>query len=259
MISTTLSIAGSDPSGGAGVQADLKTALDLGVYGMAVITAITSQNTLGVHRVQPIEPQLVLEQTRSVLSDMPVGAIKIGMVGLSAGVLTELLQHTDAPIILDPVLLTSSGRPLLPAAELPALQELAALACLITPNTDELRELLQGEDPSSWAQHKGTAVLHTGGHGTEEVITNWLHLPDGRSRSISHDRVNSRATHGTGCTLSAAIAAGMARGWPLDRAVEAAIHYTHELVSLSADHPIGSGVAPLLHGLLRAEHSGGSS
>jgi hydroxymethylpyrimidine/phosphomethylpyrimidine kinase len=252
VIPTALSIAGSDPSGGAGIQADLKTFLDLGVYGMAAITALTTQSTQGVLAVHPVDPDVVRSQLRAVLADMPIGAIKIGMVGSSARVITELLAEVEVPTILDPVLASSSGHPLLAPAELPSLRALACSVSLITPNTSELETLLQGEDPSSWAKLTGTAVLHTGGHGTGEQIEDALFLPDGRCLRMVHERIQSRATHGTGCTLSAAIAAGMARGWPLDRAVDAAIISTAELVALSSAHPLGRGTSPLLHGLLRA-------
>jgi len=252
VIPTALSIAGSDPSGGAGVQADLKTFLDLGVYGMAAITALTAQNTREVLEVHPVDPLVVASQVRAVLEDMPIGAIKIGMVGLSAQILSEVLASVDAPIVLDPVLHSSSGHPFVADADLPLLRALARLATVITPNTPELEALLQGQDPAVWAQETGTAVLHTGGHTSGPDIDNTLHLPDGQRLTLSHERIESRATHGTGCTLSAGVAAGMARGWPLDRAVDAAILSTAELVALSRDHPLGSGTAPLLHGLLRA-------
>ena len=252
MIPTALSIAGSDPSGGAGIQADLKTFLDLGVYGMAAITALTTQNTQGVLAVHPVDPDVVRSQLHAVLTDMPVGAIKIGMVGSSAEVIAELLAEVEAPTVLDPVIASSSGHPLVAQDDLPSLRALACSVSLITPNTPELEILLQGEDPSSWAKLTGTAVLHTGGHGTGEQIEDALFLPDGRCLRVVHERIKSRATHGTGCTLSAAIAAGMARGWPLDRAVDAAIISTAELVALSSAHPLGRGTSPLLHGLLRA-------
>lgn len=252
MIPTALSIAGSDPSGGAGIQADLKTFLDLGVYGMASISALTTQSTQGVFEVHPVDPEVTAAQVRAVLSDMPVGAIKIGMVGQSASVLCEVLEEVSAPIVLDPVLESSSGHALLHPNHLPDLRRLARMAAVITPNSPELQTLLEGRSPGEWAQETGTAVLHTGGHQSGGQIEDCLHLPDGRELRLPHARIQSRATHGTGCTLSAAVAAGMARGWPLDRAVDAAILFTSELIALSRDHPLGSGTAPLLHGLLRA-------
>jgi len=254
MIPTALSIAGSDPSGGAGIQADLKTFLEHGVYGMAAVTALTTQSTQGVVAVYPVDPVMVAEQVRSVLGDMPVGAIKIGMVGTSAGVLGELLQETEAPVVLDPVLRSSSGHRLLDPAQLPALLALAQQATVITPNTPELHALLGDSDPQHWAQDTGVAVLHTGGHGEALQIVDALHLPDGRCLRLPHERIASRATHGTGCTLSSAVAAGLARGWPLDRSVEAAIEFTADLLARSRAHPLGEGTAPLLHGLLRDPH-----
>lgn len=251
MIPTALSIAGSDPSGGAGIQADLKTFMDLGVYGMAAVTAITVQNTQGVHEVHPLPADLVGRQVQAIMEDLPVGAIKIGLVSQSAEVIQEALQHHDVPIILDPVLASSSGTPFATSQSLPALRALARQATLITPNTPELEALLDGAQPASWAQETGTAVLHTGGHGQSETLQDVLYLPSGRCIRTAHPRISSRATHGTGCTLSSAIAAGMARGWPLDRAVDAAIDATVELIALSAAHPLGQGTSPLLHGLVK--------
>lgn len=252
MIPTALSIAGSDPSGGAGIQADIKTFMDLGVYGMAAITALTVQNTQGVDAVHPVDPEVVAGQVRALLADLPIGAIKVGMVGSSAAVLREVLQDADAPIILDPVIASSSGHVFVDQTQLAQLQALAAEADLVTPNSPELKILLDGEPPAKWAQSTGTAILHTGGHASGTEIEDVLYLPDGRCLRSAHARVQSRATHGTGCTLSAAIAAGIARGWPLDRAVDAAIIATSELIELSKDHPLGQGRAPLLHGLVKA-------
>ena len=251
MIPTALSIAGSDPSGGAGIQADLKTFMDLEVYGMAAITAITVQNTQGVQEVHPLPPDLVGRQVQAIIDDLPISAIKVGLVSQSADVIREVLQHQGVPIILDPVLASSSGTPFATSQSLPALRALARQATLITPNTPELEVLLDGDAPASWAQETGTAVLHTGGHGQAESLEDVLYLPSGRCIRTPHPRVHSPATHGTGCTLSSAITAGMARGWPLDRAVDAGINATVELIALSAEHPLGQGTSPLLHGLIK--------
>ncbi len=251
MIPTALSIAGSDPSGGAGIQADLKTFMEHGVYGMAAITVLTTQSTQGVEGVHPVDPNLVADQVRAVLEDMPVAAIKIGAVGRSASILQELLANVDVPVVLDPVIRSSSGHPLLPEDHLPALLSLARIASVITPNTPELLELLGQTDPQLWAQETGVAVLHTGGHNKGEEIVDSLHLPCGQCHHLPHQRVHSRATHCTGCTLSSAVTAGLARGWPLDRAVDAAVIFTADLVARSKHHPLGQGNSPLLHGLLR--------
>ena len=154
----------------------------------------------------------------------------------SAGALREVLQETQSPIILDPVLASSSGHRFVDPSQLAELQALARAATLITPNTGELEVLLEGQPPLAWAQLTGTAVLHTGGHSSGDRIEDVLHMPDGRVLATAHARVDSRATHGTGCTLSAAVTAGMARGWPLDRAVDAAIAATAQLIALSKDH-----------------------
>ncbi len=253
MIACALSIAGSDPSGGAGIQADLKTFLDHRIYGMAAITALTTQNTRGVWGVHPVDPELVAEQVRQVLDDMPVGVIKIGMVGRSAAILRTILSDVEAPIVLDPVLVSSSGQPLTESSELDELRDLARMCTVITPNTPELEVLLKGSDPQEWAQDNAVAVLHTGGHGPGDEIVDVLHMPDGRCLHTRHARIEGRAMHGTGCTLSSAIASGLARGWPLDRAVDAAIYSTAELLRRSQTQPLGSGSAPLLHGLVTCE------
>ncbi|MCP4922210.1 MAG: hydroxymethylpyrimidine/phosphomethylpyrimidine kinase [Proteobacteria bacterium] len=234
-----LSIAGSDPSGGAGIQADLKTFAAHGVYGMAAITALTAQNTHRVRWVQPVGPGGVRVQVRAILEDLPVHAVKIGMLG-DASVATAVaheLMDVDVPIVLDPVLGSSTGSPLNEAPE--ALKHLVPLCALVTPNLDELEAL-------PWLLDAGVPLLVTGGHGTGELLVERLVLSTGE-RTFEHPRVETRNLHGTGCTLSSAIAARLALGQPLEQAVEGAIAWVHERIERSACHDLGAGSGPLLH------------
>lgn len=236
-----LTIAGSDPSGGAGIQADLKTFAANGVYGMAAITALTAQNTQRVRWVQPVGPGGIKAQIRAVVEDMPVHAIKIGMLGSAdvAHAVMHALEGVDAPIVLDPVLGSSTGAPL--NEDPGALFELAAMATLITPNTDELEKL-------PWLGELGTNVLVTGGHGATDVLVESLSGPNGE-RTWEHPRVATTNLHGTGCTLSSAITARLALGDDLEPAIDAALRWTWALIEASAQHGLGGGEGPLLHGL----------
>ncbi|NOY28423.1 MAG: bifunctional hydroxymethylpyrimidine kinase/phosphomethylpyrimidine kinase [Oligoflexia bacterium] len=246
-----LSIAGSDPSGGAGVQADLKTFLDHGVYGMAAITAITAQNTLGLARVQSVQPDLLADQIRLVLADIPPAAVKIGMLKDVAIVdlVADLLSDYPGPIVLDPVILSTSGTRLLDApAQRALVTRLAPLATVITPNLPEATVLLGGQEPAAWASSSGVAVLLTDGHGDEATVRDRLYLPDGSSSTVSHPRLDTPNSHGTGCTLSSALAARLARGEDLTDAAHAAVAYVTALLSASATHKLGAGNGPLLHG-----------
>ena len=258
---TALSIAGSDPSGGAGIQADLKTFADHGVYGMAVLTALTAQNTAAVSAVHPVPPEFVAEQLRMVLADLPVGAVKIGMLA-NAGVIRAVaagLRDYPGPVVLDPVMVSTSGHRLLdPHAEETLLTELLPLATVVTPNLPEAELVLAGASPATFAQRTGVAILLKDGHNTEAVVRDLLALPDGRSQTSEHPRIPSRNTHGTGCTLSSAIAARLACGEPLERAVEGALHWLAGLIAASASHDLGAGHGPLLTGLV-PPHGGGKS
>ena len=236
-----LSIAGSDPSGGAGIQADLKTFAAHGVYGMAVVTALTAQNTRRVRWVQPIGPGGVRAQLRAILEDLPVHAIKIGMLG-NAGItnaVAHALEGVEAPIVLDPVLGSSTGAPL--HEDPRALFELAAMASLITPNLDELEAL-------PWLEDLDVPLLIKGGHGLGDTLLDRFVTADGERR-FPHARVETRNLHGTGCALSSAVAARLARGEALEAAVEGGLSWTWELIATSAQHRLGGGSGPLLHGL----------
>lgn len=247
-----LSIAGSDPSGGAGVQADLKTFAAHGVYGMAVVTALTAQSTTGVSGVHPVPPAFVEAQVRTLLADIPPAAIKLGMLANAAVAVAvrAALAGVDAPIVLDPVMVSTSGHALLdPAAQAEVCGPLAEAAALVTPNRPEAAVLLAGAEPQAWADTHGAALLIKGGHDTAAVVEDTLYRPGAASRTWRHPRVRTRNTHGTGCTLSSAIAARLARGDALEDAVAGAICWLAALIERSAGHPLGRGHGPLLHGV----------
>lgn len=251
VVPTALSVAGSDPSGGAGIQADLKVFLDHGVYGMAVITALTAQNTREVRAVHVAPPPFVRAQIQTLRDDMPIGAVKIGMLANAEVALAvcEALAGLSAPVVLDPVLIAKSNARLLdPAAEAVLRGPVVDLATLVTPNLPEAEVLLDGEAPEAWAARTGKALLLKDGHGSGREVADRLFLPDGRVRTWRHPRQDSRNNHGTGCTLSSAIAARLARGETLEAAVEGGLRYVTHLLRFSEDHTLGGGHGPLLHG-----------
>ncbi len=257
-----LSVAGSDPSGGAGIQADLKTFAAHGVYGAAVISAITVQNSRGVTAVQPLEPELVGAQIQAVLSDLPVAAVKLGMLA-NAPVLSAVARGLrqlapQVPVVIDPVLRSTSGRELLQAAALPELLgRLLPLATLLTPNLGEL-ELLDGiEEPLALrCRRLGVALLVKGGHGRADLLEDRLLLPDGRQQRFSHRRVATGSSHGTGCVLSAAIAARLALGQELASAVQHSISWLQGLLRAGVSWRLGAGQGPLPVGLPQAPAPG---
>ncbi len=216
-----LTIAGSDPSGGAGIQADLKTFSALGGYGCAVITALTAQNTAGVTGVFPIPAGFVTEQLDTLFADVGIDAVKIGMIAdaeIAAAVAAALRRYRPAVVVLDPVMVATSGdRLLLPDAEGVLREQLLPLASIVTPNLDEAAALLGADRATDAQQARDQAiallalgarrVLVKGGHldKTQPAI-DYLALPDGVVRELSAPRIDTRNTHGTGCTLSSAIA-----------------------------------------------------
>ena len=251
-IPTVLSIAGSDPSGGAGIQADLKAFQDGGAYGMAAITALTVQDSTGVHGWMPVPADFVRDQIRSVVADMRPDAVKIGMVG-TAATARAIAQGLDAhrgPVVLDPVMVSTSGHALLaPDAEAALVEALVPRATLLTPNLPEAARLFGTVAAADWARAQGTAVLRKDGHGTGDQVRDTLFLPDGSQRVWSHPRIPTRNSHGTGCTLSARIAAALARGCALEDAVDEGIGYLAGLLARSASARLGQGASgPLLHG-----------
>lgn len=257
-----LSIAGSDSSGGAGIQADLKTFSALGVYGATVITAVTAQNTQGVHSQFAIPPQMVYDQIVSVVEDIAPAAIKIGMLSNVAivNVVADALARYNIPIILDPVMVSTSGHNLLSnEAREVIIQRLFPMATLITPNIPEMSTLAampltSAEEKMIAAQHLigcgARAILLKSGHetGDTKVDTLYQKTEDGIDTSyFSSPTIATRNTHGTGCTLSSAIAAFMARGCNLEHAVGAAKEYICKAIAAGADVVIGRGFGPVNH------------
>lgn len=258
-VPAALSVAGSDPSGGAGIQADLKTFAAHGVYGMAVLTALTAQNTREVRGIRAVEPDFVRLQLQAVIDDIPPDAVKVGMVATAgiAGAVADGLSRLPTrrgrarpcPVVVDPVMVSTSGAALLdPAAEAALLDRLVPLATLVTPNLPEAERLLRGESATRWTARTGVALLLKDGHGTAAEVRDRLVLPDGSQHIFTHPRVESDNTHGTGCTLSSAIAAHLARGLGLPAAVERSIAWLAEVIAASAGHGLGGGSGPLLHG-----------
>ncbi|WP_027460180.1 hydroxymethylpyrimidine/phosphomethylpyrimidine kinase family protein [Deinococcus murrayi] len=245
-----LTIAGSDSGGGAGVQADLKTFEAWGVFGTSALTLVTAQNTRGVAAAFPLPPELIAAQIEAVLDDFPVAAVKTGALGRAEAVraVAQVLRGRNLPLVVDPVLLAKSGDSLLEPSAVQVLQEeLFPLATLITPNRPEAQALFGAALPSH------LPLLLKGGHGDGQTVTDELRTPELRC-SLLAPRLLTRHTHGTGCTLSAAIAAALARGLPLAQAVRAAHHYLQ--AALRAAPGLGGGHGPLGHalGAAPAEH-----
>lgn len=232
---TVLVIGGSDPSGGAGVQADLKSVAAMGCYGMAAIAALTVQNTLGVLAVMPVEPAWLEAQVRAVLDDMPVDAVKLGMLGTPGNVraVERALERWPGALVVDPVGAAKGGRSLQGADTLVALQRLAGRAAVVTPNLEE-----------AWAFPRGVRLVK-GGHGDGDRLADVLVDDAGRELARwEHPRVSSLHTHGTGCTLASAIAARLARGEGVVAACGAAITYVQEQIRASSAG-LGRGRGPL--------------
>jgi len=254
-----LTIAGSDSSGGAGIQADLKTFSAFGVYGASVLTALTAQNTRGVQGVEPVRPQFVTAQLTSVLSDLDVSAIKTGMLATApivVAVAAELSQRGRLPLVVDPVMVATSGDVLLASDAIAALKsELFPLGTLITPNMPEAAALLgapvaeteqaAAEQVRAIAQF-GAAVLLKGGHGSGKEAVDFLYA-GGKITRLAAPRIETPHTHGTGCTLSAAIAALMAQGTALEEAVRRAKAYVSAALVAGRDMGIGRGNGPVDH------------
>jgi hydroxymethylpyrimidine/phosphomethylpyrimidine kinase len=234
-LSCLLTIAGSDSGAGAGIQADARTAGAMGVYACTAITAVTAQNSRGVRAWRPVSPDLIAAQIETVLADFPIGAIKTGLLPGAAAVRAvarALARKPKIPLVVDPVLGSTSGTRFLPPAGVKALrEELLPRAALITPNWPEaellsglpVRNLLEVEAAArALAAAHGCAVLLKGGHGPGGECHDCLVLPHGRMRWLVSPRLATPHTHGTGCVLSAGIAAGLARGLKLEPAVVAA-------------------------------------
>jgi hydroxymethylpyrimidine/phosphomethylpyrimidine kinase len=254
-----LTIAGSDSSGGAGIQADLKTFTVLGVYGASVITALTAQSTQGVAGIFPVPPEFVAEQIAAVASDLGVSAAKTGMLNDSGTVLAvaeAVRRHALYPLVVDPVMVATSGDSLMTEGMVAALREdLVPLADLLTPNLPEAARLLDSapatDEAEMAAQAKGLldlgckAVVLKGGHGSGTEAVDIFMERGGEPLRLALPRIATRNTHGTGCTFSAAVAAWLARGESLQSAVAAAKRFVHEALQAGAGLSIGNGAGPV--------------
>ncbi|QND51634.1 bifunctional hydroxymethylpyrimidine kinase/phosphomethylpyrimidine kinase [Phyllobacterium sp. 628] len=259
MTAIALTIAGSDSGGGAGIQADLKTFSALGVYGTSVLTAITAQNTRGVTAIENLSPGIIRAQIDAVLSDIAVGAIKIGMVSTvdTIGAIAETLNRWERKVVLDPVMVATSGDPLLQPDAIEALQQnLVPLALVLTPNLPEAA-LLTGtgiaEDEAQMAKQAElllklgpAAVLIKGGHGRSSLSTDLLF--DGiNMQRFDGPRLSTTHDHGTGCTLAAAIAAGLAKGQDLAHSIGTAKAYLTAAMAAADTLKVGRGRGPVHH------------
>ncbi|KQT31893.1 phosphomethylpyrimidine kinase [Sphingomonas sp. Leaf412] len=263
-----LVVAGSDSGGGAGIQADIRTITMLGGHAMTAVTAITAQNTRGVSRIHPVPADIVVAQMHAVIDDIGVDAVKIGMIGSAetAHAVAEVLEHlcsreganpgsapafagahTTLPIVLDPVMVATSGATLADDATIAALTRLMRLATIVTPNLPEL-DALGGE--GAILSH-GALLLAKGGHAGGATITDRLIGPDGEVARWSAPRIDTRHTHGTGCTLASAIAEGLGRGMDLPAAIARARLFVR--LALHQAPGFGGGHGPMGHHEVRLD------
>lgn len=255
-----LIIAGSDSGGGAGLQADIKTATALGVYASAAVTAVTVQDTRGVHGIHYVPGFIIREQIACVLDDIGADAIKVGMLGAreAAEAVVEIIEHSarTIPLVLDPVLASTSGASLLEERAAAILKErLFPLATLLTPNIPEAEVLaaipVRNSDDMRRAGEKlcgsgPSAVLIKGGHANSDSVEDMLVSKEGM-RVFSSPRIDTRNTHGTGCTLATAIACGLAQRLPLIESIERARAFVHEAIRTAPGFGHGSGPLNHLH------------
>lgn len=259
MTHVALTIAGSDSGGGAGIQADLKTFSALGVYGASVITALTAQNTRAVTMVEPASHKMIAAQISAVFDDLDVRAVKLGMLGGPEAIATvaQGIAGRTLPIVLDPVMVAKSGDRLLPDDALDALRDqLVPRATVLTPNLPEAADLLGcavAQDEGEMARQAQAlramgagAVLMKGGHASGRTCVDLLVTESGTTR-LSAPRIATRNTHGTGCTLSAAIAAGLAQGMALDTALRRAHTYLQGTIAAADGLAVGTGHGPVHH------------
>ena len=242
-----LAIAGSDSSGGAGIQADIKTITMLGGYAMTAITAVTAQNTTGVQAVEVLSADFVAAQMDSCLSDIGADAIKIGMLGSPeiAHAVADRLERVDVPVVFDPVMVATSGSVLADAPTVEAFERLMALAALTTPNIPEL-ETLGGAEAMA---QRSVAYLAKGGDAEGPVVEDRLVRSGSDDLVWRSPRIDTRHTHGTGCTLSSAIATLLGMGQPLEEAIEGAREFVR--AALQAAPGFGAGHGPMGHQAVR--------
>lgn len=258
-----LSIAGSDSSGGAGIQADLKTFSALGVYGATAITAITAQNTQGVHSQLAIDPQMVYDQIVAVIDDLHPSYIKIGMLSNAdiVRVVAGALSRYSIPVILDPVIVSSTGHRLLSIeAQEVVKSQLLTLSTLVTPNIPEMEALTnislncyenKVQASKILFDYGAKAILLKGGHEEGDTKSDILFTNSKsgiESAIFTSESITTRNTHGTGCTLSSAITAFMARGYDIVEAITEAKRFITEAIRSGADIEIGHGIGPVNHG-----------
>jgi hydroxymethylpyrimidine/phosphomethylpyrimidine kinase len=260
MTAIAVTIAGSDSGGGAGIQADLKTFSALGVYGASVITALTAQNTQGVSGIHDLPAHFIAAQIDAVFSDLKVNAVKIGMLSQPVAIATVaagLERWKQELVVLDPVMVATSGERLLAPAAIEVLRrDLIPRALLITPNLHEAAALL--DEPVARSEDEmrnqaerllgigAQAVLIKGGHAPGPEAVDLLVTPSAAAR-LTAEKIDTENTHGTGCTLSAAIAAGLAKGYKLSEAVADAKAYLTHAIAAADELEIGEGAGPTHH------------
>ena len=256
---TVLSIAGSDPSAGAGLQADLRVMHALGCYGMGIVTAITAQSTQGVSEVWPLSCEQVEGQGDTLLYDIMPDAVKVGMLGdadAAAGVLALLKRHRLRNVVVDTIILSSSGKPLYDAKDTAALLAIMRHADVVTPNLPEAQQLLGTDDTDASQLARdlsrlcgGVSVLLKGGHSDGAEVTDTLfNIKDGSVTLFTHPRVASRNTHGTGCVLSSALACYLAQGHSLAEAAGMASAFVSDALSQGCSQTLGHGHGPAFFG-----------
>jgi hydroxymethylpyrimidine/phosphomethylpyrimidine kinase len=249
-----LIIAGSDSGGGAGIQADIKTVTMLGGHAMTAITAITAQNTLGVQAVLPVPAGMVVAQINSVVTDIGVDAVKIGMIGSAetANAMTDVLSGLKVPVVFDPVMVATSGDTLADAETIAAFERLMKLATVVTPNLPELGAL--GGEGAVLA--RGCALLAKGGHGDGVTLIDRLIEADGTETRWESERIDTTSTHGTGCTLASAIATNLAYGKSLKVSVDRARQFVR--LALKDAPGLGAGHGPMGHQSVRLDLGAGA-
>jgi len=253
---TALTIAGSDSGGGAGIQADLKTFAALGVFGMSAITAVTAQNTCQVTNIRELDDEIISDQISAVYDDIPVDAVKVGMLAsarIIRVVATALKKHGAKNIVIDPVMIAKSGSHLLAAEAIEALRrEILPLATVVTPNLYEAAELAGFPVVDLATMRRAAEVIKA--MGAMYVVVKGGHLPgeacdlvyDGsRFLELTNERIDSKNTHGTGCTFSSAITAGLAKGMAVEEAVQGAKSYI--TIAIRHGFSLGKGVGPTHH------------
>lgn len=256
-----LTIAGSDSGGGAGIQADLKTFSAMGCYGMSVITALTAQNTQGVTGIHPVPPSFVEKQMEAVLADIGADAVKIGMLysaELIQTVAQVLKKYKIDKIVLDPVMVAQSGDKLLQDDSIEAIKiHLMPLSSVVTPNLPEASILLDRKlhgfeeikkGAKDLSEYGSRSVLIKGGHSKEDSSTDFLYLTkEDRLVVLKGRPIKTENNHGTGCTLSSAIASCMAKGCGIEEAVEKAKTYINDAIGAGSNYKIGHGHGPVHH------------